>query len=67
MDQIDLLLSEFLASVDVGVLRPFEGSFQFFQLIGGERRPGATLLPLQRNSGLGIHIRIVIIGRRRRF
>jgi hypothetical protein len=55
----DLLLSQFLAGVDVWVLCPLESSLQLLQLVSRERGPAATLLPLQRNPGFGLRVRLV--------
>jgi len=63
----DSLLGQFLAGVHVGVLSALEGSLQLFQLIRGEGGPRAALLPLQRDPGLRVHVRIVIVRRRSRF
>jgi len=53
-------LGQFLASVDVGVLGTFEGSFQLFQLLRAERRSGAALLPLQGDARLRFDVRVII-------
>ena len=53
-------LRQFLPGVDVRVLGPLEGLLQLVQLIGREGRPRPTLLPLQRDPGLGLEVRVVV-------
>jgi hypothetical protein len=52
-------LGEFLACVNVRVLRPLEGPLQLLQLVSRECCAAATLLPLQRNPGFGLRIGFV--------
>ena len=53
-------LAELLPGVDVRVLGPLEGLLQLVQLVGGERGPGPSLLPLQRDPGLGLGVRALL-------
>ena len=53
-------LAELLPGVDVRVLGPLEGLLQLVQLVGGEGRPGPSLLPLQWDPGLGLGVRALL-------
>jgi hypothetical protein len=57
--QSDLLLGEFLAGVDVRVLRPLESPLQLLQLVSREGGSTAALLPLQRDPGFGLRVGLV--------
>lgn len=54
---------QFLPGVDVRVLGPFEGAFQFLQLLRAERRARTALLALQRDAGLRLDVRVVLVAR----
>ena len=49
-------LTELLPGVDVRVLGPLERLLQLVQLVGGEGGAGASLLPLERDPGLGFGV-----------
>ena len=53
-------LAELLPGVDVRVLGPLEGLLQLVQLVGGERGPGPSLLPLQGDPGLRLGVRSLL-------
>ena len=53
-------LAELLPGVDVRVLGPLEGLLQLVQLVGGERGPGPSLLPLQGDPGLRLCVRSLL-------
>ena len=50
------LLGQFFTRVNIRVLGSFKGPFQFFQLLGTERRPGSALLAFQRNTRLRFNV-----------
>lgn len=53
-------LSELFSGVDVGVVRPLESFLQLLQLFGCEGGTTASLLPLQGQVGLRLHIRAFV-------
>ena len=50
------LLGQFFTRVNIRVLGSFKGPFQFFQLLGTERRPGSALLSFQRDARLRFNV-----------
>lgn len=53
-------LRQLLAGVDVRVVSPLEGLLQLLQLLSRERGPTATLLTLQREVRLRLHVRALV-------
>lgn len=53
-------LSELFSGVDVGVVRPLKSFLQLLQLFGREGGTTASLLPLQGQVGLRLHIRAFV-------
>ena len=53
------LLRQLLSRVDVRVLRLLEGALQELELLRGEGGPRAPLLPLEREAGLALSVRVL--------
>lgn len=53
-------LGQLLSGVDVWIMCPLKGLLQLLQLLSGEGGAAASLLPLQRQVGLRIHVGAVV-------